>query len=55
MSDDITFCGSELLPANPRNKVDIREWDNTIDRIDLCSDCLDGLYKFVYGKENNND
>ena len=47
-------CGKELA-NHDRNKVDVREWDNTIDRVDLCSNCLDGLYKFVYGKENDNE
>ena len=47
-------CGADILEH--RNKVHIKEWDNTYDKLDLCCACLDEFYHFVYGeKEANNE
>ena len=48
-------CGKEL-EHHDRNKIDTREWDNTIDRLDLCNKCFKKAVAFMYGaKEAEND
>ena len=37
-------CGKDI---DHRNKVHIKEWDNTYDKLDLCCDCLDEFYHFI--------
>lgn len=38
----------KVLSDNERNKVKTIEWDNTIDKIDLCDKCFKDLNRFIY-------
>ena len=43
-------CGKELR-HHERNRVKTREWDNEIDKIDLCTDCFKKVERFIYGEK----
>ncbi len=40
-------CNKVLAP-HERNIVKTKEWDNTIDKIDLCNECFTVFEKFIY-------
>ena len=42
-------CGKELA-HHDRNRIDVREWDNTRYSFDLCNECFKEFDNFIYGK-----
>lgn len=45
-------CGKELA-HHDRNRIDTREWDNTLDRLDLCNECFKRFEVFIYEDKGN--